>query len=553
MGSQDKRNNPEEYELQQVLKLHDQESNSEIIQIPPPIKKEDEGITEDQMRYKIYNFLFEEELTLQNAPSKVLNLLRASIPNIFTQLSTTFFLFVNMYFIQKTKSPLIVGAYGLATTWFHSACYSALLSLNNGLFTQVAQAYGAQNFKLIGQLFNKALAIALTFSCIALIMILNTANIMIFFGIKEETAEIAQEFVVWLIPSLFLVAVSDCLRNALLGIQKMDLVMNSYMLSYLMHPIWLLIFFDHFGMVIIGMSLARCISDLNILLNLLYNIHKEKKTCKILNEIYQPFLEMETLRGWLKYLKVAIPVGSIVYLEWAFYEVTTIIVGMLQDDNQLAGHTSFQSMTLFFYMMPLGLSMSVNSFLGSCVGDGKKKIAINFYKISIYACLLEIVVFMIVGVLLHPVFRSFLVTSEEIGYYYDICYNIYIFGYIIPDYIQCIFGAILRSAGLEQRAMMIYIIGFYVIGFPTSLFMVFTLDLEVSGIWYGLIIASGASSLIFYYEIQRMDWDKCIEFVKERVDQEKLEQENLKQVSNRISSILGNHDLQVAKIRPSML
>lgn len=71
--------------------------------------------------------------------------------------------------------------------------------------------------------------------------------------------------------------------------------------------------------------------------------------------------------------------------------------------------------------------------------------------------------------------------------------------------------------------MMIYIIGFYIIGTPASLFLVFTCDLEVAGIWYGLIIASGASSLIFYYEIKKMDWDKCITEVRERVALEKME------------------------------
>jgi len=159
--------------------------------------------------------------------------------------------------------------------------------------------------------------------------------------------------------------------------------MNSYMLSYLMHPIWLYIFFNWLDMPIIGilflnkfppwiltnlsllillagMSLSRGISDLNILLNLLYNLKHERQKDKTINLIIQPFFVKETFTGWiskenklnllcaiinfpnwLEYLKVAIPVGSVVYLEWAFYEVTTIIVGMLQDDDQLAGHTSF--------------------------------------------------------------------------------------------------------------------------------------------------------------------------------------------------------------------
>ena len=94
------------------------------------------------------------------------------------------------------------------------------------------------------------------------------------------------------------------------------------------------------------MSLSRGIFDLNILLNLLYNLKKERVKDKNINRIIQPFFDKETITGWismnslffswkilkstiLEYLKVAIPVGSVIYIEWAFFEVTTIIVGML--------------------------------------------------------------------------------------------------------------------------------------------------------------------------------------------------------------------------------
>jgi len=69
--------------------------------------------------------------------------------------------------------------------------------------------------------------------------------------------------------------------------------------------------------------------------------------------------------------------------------------------------------------------------------------------LRLIACVCEIFLFMGVGALLHPLFRKFLVINEDIGFYYDIVYNIYVFGYIITDYLQCILGAILRSAGRE--------------------------------------------------------------------------------------------------------
>lgn len=56
---------------------------------------------------------------------------------------------------------------------------------------------------------------------------------------------------------------------------------------------------------------------------------------------------------------------------------------------------------------------------------------------------------MVVGCVLHPVFRMFLVGNEEIGEYFDFIYFFYGLKVIIPDYMQCVFGAILRSAGLE--------------------------------------------------------------------------------------------------------
>jgi len=98
--------------------------------------------------------------------------------------------------------------------------------------------------------------------------------------------------------------------------------MNSYMLSYLMHPVWLYIFFEWLDMPIIGishlihlffifvinsdvfdqtqgMSLSRGISDLNILLNLLYNLKKERAKDKNIDRIIQPFFDKETITGWI--------------------------------------------------------------------------------------------------------------------------------------------------------------------------------------------------------------------------------------------------------------
>ena len=43
-----------------------------------------------------------------------------------------------MYFINKTGTTAMIGGYGLGVTCYHSFLFAVVVSLDNGLFTQVA-------------------------------------------------------------------------------------------------------------------------------------------------------------------------------------------------------------------------------------------------------------------------------------------------------------------------------------------------------------------------------------------------------------------------------
>jgi multidrug resistance protein, MATE family len=92
---------------------------------------------------------------------------------------------------------------------------------------------------------------------------------------------------------------------------------------------------------------------------------------------------------------------------------------------------------------------------------------------------------------------------------------------IAPDYLQCIYGAILRSAGLERSAMLIFFSGFYLVGLPSMLFLVYVMELELVGVWIGLTVAASAAVIMFYITTTKMNWDECIKSVRYRVANEK--------------------------------
>lgn len=49
----------------------------------------------------------------------------------------------------------------------------------------------------------------------------------------------------------------------------------------------------------------------------------------------------------------------------------------------MAAHSSFMGFMYIFTIIPVGLNISINSYLGNLLGEGKVAIAKNFTKVSV--------------------------------------------------------------------------------------------------------------------------------------------------------------------------
>lgn len=99
-------------------------------------------------------------------------------------------------------------------------------------------------------------------------------------------------------------------------------------------------------------------------------------------------------------------------MEWSFFEIQTVVVAALHNEIALAAHSSFVGIMLFFFMVPLGMSFSVNSYLGNLMGEGKAKVARNFTKVALFTVVVFAFCFSIVGILLKPIFIRCFTTDE---------------------------------------------------------------------------------------------------------------------------------------------
>ncbi|KAL4505237.1 hypothetical protein ABPG72_016304 [Tetrahymena utriculariae] len=476
-----------------------------------------------------FSFLTEEELTKQKLISQICELIIKSLPNTALYLSIFYYNFINMFFVKQFGDYQTIASFGMGVTWFNSTTLCFIVSLANGLFIQSAQAFGAKNYQLMAELYQKCQAILFFVGIISTFLLLNTKSILISFGISEEVSSITQEFSYAAIPSIVGNILNESTKQLLISQKIFDIPMKVQFLVYSLHPIWCYSFSIWLDLGIYGIGISRAISEMLDFILLLYHI-KQKHLC---DEVWDISYSRQYLfSDWIPFLKISIPVGALVFLEWIFFEIQTILVGMIKDDKQLAGQTSFQSIILFFAMCPLGLSQTSNSYLSNAIGEGKKKVCINFSKITLVACLIEVILMMLIGYLLQDLFAGIFSTDPEMENHFRTAYNMFIYIFILAGFFQFVLSGILRCCEYQNYAAQSFLISYYFIGLPLTCILIFQFELGIKGIWISQSLSAWIVSISCLIKYLKMDWDDSIQKVKKRVQQEN--QESSIEMSNTI-------------------
>ena len=142
---------------------------------------------------------------------------------------------------------------------------------------------------------------------------------------------------------------------------------------FLMSPLYAWIFIDVLQWKIGGAAMVRNCCEMSALVVIVYVLRYKKTYPKTMIPFHP-----DSLKNWGEYLKVSVPIGAMVYLQWTFFEIQTILVSIVNNTKAMAAHSSFVGIILTFYMIPMGMSWSVNSIMGSMVGAGNVEIAKNF-------------------------------------------------------------------------------------------------------------------------------------------------------------------------------
>ncbi|XP_003262606.1 multidrug and toxin extrusion protein 1 isoform X2 [Nomascus leucogenys] len=340
--------------------------------------------------------------------------------------------------------------------------------------TLAIATYGSQNLKHVGVILQRSALILLLccFPCWALF--LNTRHILLLFRQDPDVSRLTQTYVTIFIPALpatfiYMLQVKYLLNQ---GIVLPQIVTG--VAANLVNALANYLFLHQLHLGVIGSALANLISQYTLALLLFLYILGKK-----LHQATWGGWSLECLQDWASFLRLAVPSMLMLCMEWWAYEVGSFLSGIL-GMVELGAQSIVYELAIIVYMVPAGFSVAASVRVGNALGAGDMEQA---RKSSTVSLLITVVFAVAFSVLL-------LSCKDHVGYIFTTDRDIInLVAQVVPIYavshlfeaLACTSGGILRGSGNQKVGAIVNTIGYYVVGLPIGIALMFATKLGVMG------------------------------------------------------------------------
>ncbi|KAL0718655.1 hypothetical protein Bca4012_067978 [Brassica carinata] len=375
--------------------------------------------------------------------------------------------------------------------------YSVISGLSMGMEPICGQAYGAKQMKLLGLTLQRTVLLLLSCSVPISFSWLNMRRILLWCGQDEEISSVAQKFLLFAIPDLFLLSLLHPLR-VYLRTQNITLpVTYSTAVSVLLHVPLNFLLVVKLEMGVGGVAIAMVLTNLNLVVLLSSFVY----FTSIHSDTWVP-LSVDSFKGWSSLLSLAIPTCVSVCLEWWWYEFMIILCGLFVNPRAtVASMGILIQTTALVYVFPSSLSLGASTRISNELG-AKARVSMI---ISLFCATVLGLMAMVFTVLVRHRWGRLFTADAEILELTSIALPIAGLCELgnCPQTTGC---GVLRGCARPTLGANINLGSFYFVGMPLAILSGFVFKLGFSGLWFGLLAAQATCASLMLFALLRTDW-----------------------------------------------
>ncbi|KAJ4929628.1 hypothetical protein JOQ06_018651 [Pogonophryne albipinna] len=435
--------------------------------------------------------------------NEIVHFLKLAGPVVISQMMSFLIGFVSMVFCGHLGKTELAGV-ALAIAVINVTGISIGCGLASACDTLISQTYGSGNLKRVGVILQRGVLILLLacFPCWA--VLINTQPILLAVRQSTEVARLSQLYVKIFMPALpaaFMYQLQGrYLQNQ--GIMWPQVISGA--MGNILNVIINYIFLNRLDLGITGSAAANAISQYSLAVFLFVYI-----CFRGLHKATWDGWSAECLQEWGPFLHLAIPSMLMLCLEWWLYEIAGFLAGIISE-VELGAQSIVYQLAAIVYMFPMGISLAASVRVGNALGAGNTEQAKLSSKVSfICACCVSCLIGAVLIVFKDLVGYIFTTEKDIIQRVSDV---MKMFGVIhVAEAIAGVTGGIVRGTGKQMIGAVCNLVGFYLIGLPIGVSLMFPVKMGIVGLWSGFLISVLIQSVFFIVFLCKLNWTKVTE------------------------------------------
>jgi MATE family, multidrug efflux pump len=220
----------------------------------------------------------------------------------------------------------------------------------------------------------------------------------------------------------------------------------------------------------------------------------------ILPHLTRRYPEVWGLAPLGRMLRLGLPIGCQYVLEFGAFAAVALMMGWL-GTRQMAGHQVAINLASLTFMVPLGVGDAASVLVGHAVGRADPGAARQSARAALVCGVGFMTCTALVFLTLPRVLAALYTTDPGV---------VAVAASLIPlaglfqvfDGLQVVAGGILRGLGETRVAMLVNLLGYWVLGLPVSYLLGFVAGQGAVGLWWGLVVGLGVVATVLLSRVR---------------------------------------------------